>query len=147
MLRRTGIHINNICYWSDGLAPWIGRCADKVLVKYDPRNLQQVFVRLGGNYLIAPTRNPGRPAITLWEQKAAMRVQRDRGRREIDEETIFQTIAAQRAIVDQATRETAQARRSRARRAHLQPKQAMQERLPTDEPAITLPHFPVEVWE
>ncbi len=147
VLRRTGIHINNICYWSDGLAPWIGRCADKVLVKYDPRNLQQVFVRLGGNYLIAPTRNPGRPAITLWEQKAAMRVQRDRGRREIDEETIFQTIAAQRAIVDQATRETAQARRSRARRAHLQPKQAMQERLPTDEPAITLPHFPVEVWE
>ncbi|OYZ82691.1 MAG: hypothetical protein B7Y12_02480 [Rhizobiales bacterium 24-66-13] len=120
VLRRTGIHLNNICYWSDGFAPWIGRCTDKVLVKYDPRDLQRVFVKLDGTYLMAPTRNPGRPAITLWEQKAALRVQRARGRQEIDEETIFQTIAAQRALVEQATTQT---RRLRERRAHLRPGQ------------------------
>lgn len=147
VLRRTGIHLHNICYWSDGFAPWIGRCDDKVLVKYDPRDLHQVFVKLGGNYLMAPTRNPGRPAITLWEQKAALRVQRARGRSEIDEETIFQTIAAQRALIDQATRETTQTRRLRARRAHLQPRPALPASVSADEPVIALPHFPVEVWE
>ena len=147
VLRRTGIHLNNIRYWSDGFAPWIGRCDEKVLVKYDPRDLQRVFVKLGGNYLMVPTGNPGRPAITLWEQKAAMRLQRARGRREIDEETIFQTIAAQRALVDQATRETTQTRRLRARLAHLQPRPALPAGVPMDEPVITLPHFPVEVWE
>lgn len=147
VLRRTGIHLNNICYWSDGFAPWIGRCEDKVLVKYDPRDLHRVFVKLGDNYLMVPTRNPGRPAITLWEQKAAIRVQRARGRHEIDEETIFQTIAAQRALVDQATRETTQTRRWRARRAHLQERPAISPSMPMDEPVIALPHFPVEVWE
>ena len=147
VLRRTGIHINNICYWSDGFSPWIGRCDDKVLVKYDPRDLHQVFVKLDGNYLMAPTRNPGRPAITLWEQRAALRVQRARGRHEVDEETIFQTIAAQRALVDHAARETLQTRRLRARRAHLQAKPALPLSAPADEPVIALPHFPVEVWD
>lgn len=69
VLRRTGIHLNNICYWSDGFAPWIGRCEDKVLVKYDPRDLHRVFVKLGDNYLMVPTRNPVRPAITLWSRR------------------------------------------------------------------------------
>jgi len=66
VLRRTGIHLHNICYWSDGFAPWIGRSDDKVVVKYDPRDLHQVFVRLGEGYVAAPTRNLLRPAITLW---------------------------------------------------------------------------------
>jgi len=147
VLRRTGIHLHNICYWSDGFAPWIGRCHDKLIVKYDPRHLGRVFVKLDGNYLAVPTRSP-RPAITLWEQKAAVRAQRARGRREVDEEMIFQTIAAQRALVDQATQQTTSMRRERARRAHLLERSAPAPVVsPADEPVITLPHFPVEVWE
>lgn len=96
---------------------------------------------------MAPTRNPSRPVITLWEQNAALRLQRARGRREIDEETIFQTITVQRALVDQATQETAQTRRLRARRTHLQPRPALPANALRDEPVITLPHSPVEVWE
>lgn len=148
VLRRTGIDIHTIRYWSDGFAPWIGRCNDKVVVKYDPRDLSRIFVRLGDAWLMAPTRNPGRPAITLWEQKAASRALRARGRREIDEATIFETIAAQRALVDQATRDTMHSRRSRARRAHLQkPQSTRSPTVPADEPVISLPHFPTEVWE
>lgn len=147
VLRRTGIHLHNISYWSDGFAPWLGRCDDKVLVRYDPRDLSRVFVKLGGHYLVAPTRNLGRPAITLWEQKAALRVQRARGRQEIDEETIFRTIAAQRALVDQASQDTTQTRRLRARRAHLPGRTEPPASVPAEEPVVTLPHFPVEVWE
>ena len=149
VLRRTGIHLHNICYWADGFAPWIGRSGDKVVVKYDPRNLHQVFVRLGEGYIAAPTRNLARPAITLWEQKAALRVQHARGRREVDEELIFQTIAAQRALVDTAARDTVEMRKARARRAHLKPQAALAApgTAPFDDPPITLPYFPVEKWE
>lgn len=147
VLRRTGIHLHNICYWSDGFAPWIGRCDDKVVVKYDPRNLGRVFVELDGACLVAPTRSP-RPAITLWEQRAALRVERARGRGEVNEEMIFQAISAQRALVDQARRETTKARRERARRAHLGEDQpSSPAAVLADEPVLALPHFPVEVWK
>ena len=119
VLRRTGVHLHNICYWSDGFAPWIGRSDEKVIVKYDPRDLRRVFVRLGASYVTAPTRNLARPGVTLWELRAALRALRARGRREVDEELIFQTIAAQRALIDGAARETAEAHRLRARRADL----------------------------
>jgi putative transposase len=149
VLRRTGIHLHNICYWSDGFAPWIGRSDDKVVVKYDPRDLHQVFVRLGEGYVAAPTRNLLRPAITLWEQRSALRVLRARGRREVDEELIFQTITAQRALVDNAVRDTTEMRKLRARRAHLSDRLALPApaSAPIDEQPIALPYFPVEEWE
>ncbi len=149
VLRRTGVHMHNICYWSDGFAPWIGRHDDKVIVKYDPRDLRQVYVRLGESYLAAPTRNLTRPAISLWEQRAALRVQHARGRREVDEDLIFRTIAAQRALVDNAAREAAELRKARARRAHLSPPPAHPppESVPGDEKPLALPYFPIEVWK
>lgn len=105
-------------------------------------------MHLGESYIAAPTRNLARPAITLWEQKAALRAQHARGRREVDEDLIFQTIAAQRALVEGAVRETAEMRKARARRAHLKPRPA----LPApgsaaDDPPIALPYFPVEKWK
>ena len=149
VLRRTGIHLHNICYWSDGFAPWVGRDAHKLVVKYDPRDLHQVFVRLGEGYVAAPTRNLLRPAITLWEQRAALRALRARGRREVDEELIFQAIAAQRALVDNAVRDTSEMRKLRARRAHLSDRPALPApaSAPIDEQPIALPYFPVEEWE
>ena len=149
VLRRTGVHLHNICYWSDGFAPWVGRSDEKVIVKYDPRDLRRVFVRLGASYVTAPTRNLARPGVTLWELRAALRALRARGRREVDEELIFQTIAAQRALIDGAARETAEARRLRARRAHLADRLAVAApaSAPIDEEPIKLPYFPVEEWQ
>ena len=120
-----------------------------MIVKYDPRDLRQVYVRLGESYLAATTRNLTRPAITLWEQRAALRLQHARGRREVDEDLIFRTIAAQRALVDNAAREAAELRKARARRAHLSllPALPPPEPVPGDEPPLALPYFPIEVWE
>ena len=62
---------------------------------------------------------------------------------------IFQAITAQRALVDQAARETTKMRREHARRAHLRedrPPPATAT-APADEPVLALPHFPVEVWK
>lgn len=149
VLRRTGVHLHNICYWSDAFAPSIGRSDDKVVVKYDPRDLRRVFVRIGESYVAAQTRDGARPGVTLWELRAALRALRARGRREVDEELVFQAIAAQRALIDGAARETAEARRLRARRAHLADRPALPAPAAPqlDEEPIKLPYFPVEEWQ
>ena len=85
-------------------------------MKYDPRDLSVVFVRVGEGYLEARPADRTRPAIALWEQRAALRALRDAGRRAVDEELIFSTILAQRALVDEAARTTKAMRRDAARR-------------------------------
>lgn len=64
-----------------------------------------------------------RPAITLWEHRAARRALREARRRSVDEELIFSTILAQRGLVDSAERQTKAMRRHKARRSHLEPAQ------------------------
>src|SRR5271166_3788548 len=116
-LRRDGIHFCNIRYWSDTLAADVGRTKGKLLVKYDPRDLSRIFVRrLSGRFVEARYRNLSWPAITLAEQKAAVRKLKAQGRHEIDETMIFTTTIRQREIEDSARRQTAAARRRREQR-------------------------------
>lgn len=117
MLRRDGIHLHNIRYWSPALAGDLDQRREPLLVKYDPRDLSRVFVcRPNGRYVEARYRQLGHPSITLWEQKAAVRRLRAQGRGEVSEQQIFEAIALQRRIEDEASRKSAAARRSRARR-------------------------------
>jgi putative transposase len=119
-LRRDGIHFCNIKYWADALAADIGGTKDKLLIKYDPRDLSRIFVRRpSGRFIEARYRNVSWPAITMSEQKAAMRQLKAQGRREIDEAMIFKTTLKQREIEDTARRETAASRRRRERRPNL----------------------------
>jgi len=67
-LRRDGIHFCNIRYWSDALAADIGQSQEKLLIKYDPRDLSRIFVRRpSGSFVEARYRDLGWPAITLAE--------------------------------------------------------------------------------
>ena len=92
----------------------------KLLVKYDPRDLSRIFVRRpSGRFVEARYRNLNWPAITLSEQKAAVRQLKAQGRREIDETMIFTTTLRQREIEDSARRQTAASRRRRERRPNL----------------------------
>jgi putative transposase len=116
-LRRDGIHFCNISYWSDALAADVGRSKDKLLIKYDPRDLSRIFVRRSpGRFVEARYRNLSWPAITMAEQKAAVRRLKAQGRREIDETMIFTTTLRQREIEDAAQRQTASTRRRREQR-------------------------------
>ena len=113
-LRRDGIHFCNIRYWSDALGADLGQVKGKLLIKYDPRDLSRIFVRRpSGRFVEARYRNLSWPAITLWEQKAAIRQLRAQGRREINEAMIFTATIRQREIEDAAKRKTAAARRRR----------------------------------
>ena len=113
-LRRDGIHFCNIRYWSDALAADVGQSKEKLLIKYDPRDLSRIFVRRpSGSFVEARYRDLGWPAITLAEQRAVMRLLRAQGRREVDEALLFKTALRQREIVDAARRQTVATRRSR----------------------------------
>jgi putative transposase len=116
-LRRDGIHFCNIRYWSDALTADVGQISGKLLIKYDPRDLSRIFVRrTSGRFVEARYRNLSWPAITMGEQKAAIRQLKAQGRREIDETMIFATTLRQREIEDAARRQTAASRRRRERR-------------------------------
>ncbi len=73
------------------------------------------------------------------------------GRRAVDEELIFSTILAQRALVDEAVRTTKAMRRDAARRPRsslpktMEVPQAAEPR--AADPPLVLPYFEVEEWD
>jgi putative transposase len=114
-VRREGVVLHAIAYWADVLRTWIGR-REKVLVRYDPRDLSRLYL-LGpdGTYYDLPYRDLYRPAISLWEQQAALRRLRQEGRKEVDESLLFDTIEAMRRLTAHAATETKRLRRHRER--------------------------------
>ena len=117
LLRRDGIHLFGIRYWTPALAQDVGRVRGKLAVRYDPRDLSRVFVRRpNGHFVEARYRELSNPAITLWERNAAIATLNEKGRREVNERMIFSTVLEQRAIEDQALRVSARARRNTDRR-------------------------------
>ena len=93
----------------------MGRQNDKLLVKYDPRDLSRVFVRRPtGAFVEARYSDLTLPPITLAEARAASRALHAKGRREVDARTLVRTAVAQRAIVEDATKRDRPARRTGA---------------------------------
>jgi putative transposase len=158
VLQRDGLHLFHIRYWADELRWLMGRESRKFTVKYDPRDLSRIFVLTKNGIIEARPADLTRPAITLWEHRAARRVLRESGRRSVDEELIFRTIEVQRDLVDTAVRQTKATRRHQARRAHLAPRpmidvtpdDASRDALPAPEgegsPFLSHPGFKVEEW-
>ncbi|MGX0878790.1 putative transposase [Roseovarius sp. MBR-154] len=158
ILQRDGLHLFHIRYWTDELRWLMGRESRKFTLKYDPRDLSRIFVLTENGIIEARPADLTRPAVTLWEHRAARRALREAGRRSVDEELIFRTIEAQRDVVDSAERQTKAIRRHQARRAHLAPlpmidvtpEIAAPEALPAPEgegsPFLSHPGFKVEEW-
>ena len=121
LVRREGLLLNSIHYWSDLLSVWIGE-PEKMIIRYDPRDLSRIYL-LGpdGQYYDIAYRDVRRPPISLWEQRLALKRLREERHVHIDEAAIFRTIDAMREIVDQATSASKTARRQRERRIRLIP--------------------------
>ncbi len=119
LIRREGISLHSISYWSDVLRAWIG-VPEKMIVRYDPRDLSRIYL-LGpdGRYYDIPYRDLGRPSVTLWEQRMALKRLREEGRSHVDESAIFRTIETLRKIADDAVRATKTIRRQQERRLRL----------------------------
>ncbi len=119
-LRRDGITIDHVTYFSDALRPWIlGReRPERLVIRRDPRDLSRIFVLdpRDGSCLEVPYRTLSRPTITLWEHRLARRRLRARRRQEVDEAALFAAVEEMRAIEREAARLTRAERRDRLRR-------------------------------
>ena len=125
--RREGVRLFNVTYFDGALAPLLDGTVRKCRIKYDPRNMSAVFVELPtGGHLRVPCADLGRPAVTLWEQRAAVQALRAEGRAGVDEAAIFTAIEAQRHVLAEARGRSKAARRAVAR-------------LPDGQPAATAP--------
>jgi putative transposase len=119
LIRREGISLYSVSYWSDVLRVWIG-LSEKMIVRYDPRNLSRIYL-LGpdGRYYDIPYKDVRRPPITLWEQRLALKRLREEGRSHIDESAIFRTIEKLRMIANEAVSATKTLRRQQERRLRM----------------------------
>jgi putative transposase len=115
-IRRDGVRLFNIRYQDGALAHLVDRDVGRLRVKYDPRDLSAVFVDLPtGGHVRVPYADLGRPPITLWEHREAVRRLHAQGRRGVDEHAIFAAVAEQRRILEDAARHSKAARRAVAR--------------------------------
>jgi putative transposase len=141
LVRRDGITLYSIAYWSDVLTTWIGD-RKKQIVRYDPRNLSRIYLAgPGGTYYEIPYRDLYRPPISLWEHRAALRHLRTQGYRSWDEAALFRAIEEMRRIAERASSETRIVRRHRERQR--QWRKTLGPAPPT--PAVATPVLPDEV--
>jgi len=119
LVRRDGVSLHSVGYWSDVLRTWIGE-PQKMIVRYDPRDLSRIYLLApDGQYYDLHYRDLRRPPITLWEHRSAIKRLRDEGRVDFDESAIFRTIETMRSIADEAVASSKTARRQRERRLRL----------------------------
>lgn len=121
-LRRTGIVMDHVTYFSEVLKPWIAaQMPRRVLIRRDPRDLSRIHVLdpTDNSYLEVPYRDRSRPPITLWEHKLAVRRLREQRRTAVDEPSLFAAVEEMRGIEASAKTSTRSARRNQARRASL----------------------------
>jgi putative transposase len=150
-VRRDGIHLFDIRYWSDALAGRVGRKDGKVAVRYDPRDLSAIWVELeGGRYVEARYRNLEIPQVSLWEYREAMQKGRALGKKGSSEAVLAELINQQRQIADESRVLTKAERRTRERRNTLKgsvqadpPSEGLR---PVDTGDTSRPLFKVERW-
>jgi putative transposase len=119
LVRREGVFLHSISYWSDVLRTWIGE-RERMIVRYDPRDLSRVHLLApDGRYYDLSYSDLRRPPISLWEHRLALKRLREEGRADVDEDAIFAAIAAMRGIADKACANSKTARRQRERRLRL----------------------------
>ncbi len=119
-LGRTGVTLFGVHYWSDVFASLVGRRQGKVQVKYDPRDLSQVWVIIDdGPVIPARYRDLSHPQISLWESRRARKEWQDRHGGRINERVLFHLIDAQRRLAEAARQKTRTARLENERGARL----------------------------
>jgi len=115
--RRDGIELFKFGYWHDALPALAARGKAKLPVRYDPRDMSRAWLRPAGerDYLELRFKDLRRPAVTLWEWRAAGKRLRAQGHREVDEAAQFEAVEANRLLVADAQTKTS--RRQAQRRA------------------------------
>jgi len=151
-LNRTGIKLFSIGYWSDAFGSMIGRGAGKVTVKYDPRDISQIWVVTEeGRTVAARYKDISRPRISLWESRRARMLFNERHGGTMSEAILFQIIEEQRRIAHSAKQQTIASRLEGERQSRLpkeEPKRdPSREMFAIDTSNPELPTYPVDSFD
>ena len=151
-LGRTGITLFSVGYWSDAFASIVGREKNKMMVKYDPRDLSRIWViDQTGHVMSARYRDLSRPSISLWESRRARKEWQDKNLGRVTERGLFNVIEAQRRLAETARKQTRSARLDVERDAG-RPKQGAQrdpsrEMFAIDTGNPNLPTYPIDSFD
>jgi len=119
-----GVVLDGVHYYHEVLRHWINAVdpnqrKQKRLFTFrrDPRDISLIYFYDPEleQYFPIPYRDATRPAITLWELRAAMRQAREDGLKDINEDTIFQTRTRMIERVEAAKQKTRAVRRQEQR--------------------------------
>ena len=114
-VRREGIFLNNIRYWHPIFSQW-AVSGKIVVVHFDPRDLSRLYLRTDDRTMLEVCyADLTRPAISLWECRAAAKHLRDAGANAVRESRLFAAVEEQRAMVRNAAAKTRAARAKQAR--------------------------------
>ncbi len=125
---RPGIRMKGITFWDDVLKlrieepdPVHRKSKRKFLIRQDPRDITRIWFLDPDTqlYRCIPTRDLGRPAVSLWEWRAIRQHRKDHGKATFDEDAMFETIEELRR-----DRENSLAKTKAARRHHQRAKAA-----------------------
>jgi putative transposase len=150
VIRRDGIRMFNIFYWTDSLTTLLRRSHNVYAVHYDPRDLSRVYVKDQNEFIEVPYRTRSFIPITLEEQRWATRKIRSENAA-VNEQAMFRAIALRREMVEDSQKKT-----MRTRRIHQKTAYALQSTVPESStqsaeegPDIIGPVQPykVEIWE
>jgi len=110
-IQAYGLTLFHIRYWHPIFTAW-RETRRTVTVRYHPEDLSRVFVTAGSrDYLEVRYADMRRPAISLFEQRTALKAIRSKGQHTVSEAQVFRTIEEQRSVIANARRVTARARR------------------------------------
>lgn len=145
-IQGDGLTIFHIRYWHPVFTVW-REDRRRVRLRYHPEDLSRIFVSADGrNYVEARYADLRRLPITLWEQRAAVRLLRSQGHPRLSEALLFRAIELQRSIVERARRETRRTKSTKMRPPP-RPAQAAQANdvAPVDY-GRKVDAYPVEIW-
>jgi putative transposase len=121
----SGIVVDKIAYYSDVLRHWIGalepgslRTKRKFLIRRDPRDISFIYFYDPDleQYFRIPYRNATHPAISLWELRTIQRFLNEQGKKDEDEDAIFQALEEMVRIENAAVKATRKVRMADERR-------------------------------
>ena len=150
-IRRDGIRMFNIFYWTDSLTTLLHRSHHVAAVHYDPRDLSRVYVKDRQNEFIdVPYRTRSFIPITLEEQRWATRKLRSENAA-VNEQAMFRAIALRREMVEEAQKKTMRTRRNHQKTAYalqsIVPDSPMQSAEEGPEIVGPVEPYKVEIWE
>jgi putative transposase len=126
-IQQYGVRIDTVEYYHDVLRPFINaidpadpKKKNKRMFTFrrDPRNISRIYFYNPDlkRYSAIPYRNLSHPAASIWELRAAVKLLKTEGTKDINEDAIFAAIKKMRLLQENAAKETKHTRRTKERR-------------------------------